>query len=1249
MNPELPEDARPNLLPLVDASGGDFYTQGDGYATPVGVNAQEDQGFVFAGAEDVGVMDPRALRFHDLQQETPNGAADRRLAPQIVTDYSAPYEDVKDGQAPYGQPEYITAANRSTREADTTGRVAVTTSHRIVVDSEDERYALALTMREVPLAPAGVEHEVPPPKDSGAGGGLPPGVTIIQPGAPKGVDGASGSVITAQGGVSINGVFFSGGAAAQAAKEAAAAGGTAADCAAWARAATFGGSRPPIAGGNKTKSEPPPAKPEPDRNAAGSITPENHPAGYVWDRGQSRIGLLGTLVDPGSAGGSYFPGKDGTPIGPLPLRHDAQVTMGPELVGRVLFVSEDAANVQRGDGTAFKGEMWFDSQRANIDTELGLETGQWRPVIHVSADIPASKDPPPFWSPENEPEEPEEEEENNPEKKPGAGKRPKPGRGKGDSGGKKKPTPPEDEGEPRKPGDGFKEPGGYAEPIAPEGQSRDYTGRGIPCPNSVAGVPTRKGAATLSGVKRIKAGLRDFHGHPAITMTPTGDMVLGGFAGGAPPRGVRVTGPDDRPGRLTVGLGGGSGQRVGGFDVESGPSEGVKGGSIERENRARKRRARERAKKREQDRIDRLKQKEQAANAAGKKVKAKRLKKARKRAEDRQRERRERSDRLKKWRDSQKERAQERVRRAKEAKERKRRKREKLRERERKRRGDRSSEDERREKDRKRVGLPEGGYIIGGGRVLTGDGGNFTAEEIAEAERKAAEERRKKYGDPRLGFPLSFGEANVLTNPMPYLGQPGGPRLLEDHAHLMTATVRAVQDVVVGAFGGPSFLAANIGVVHQNRPQNPPAGSRIGAHWTCYDGQLDIGAGQDCVELISTLEASAGDTVTASSGGVVRVIREHVGGGSIRDDRPLVLLENDRAINQGRVKADMISDLDRRFYVSHGQELTAAKVRAYRTPGETGRLFEVGTIHKKSRAVSDAFVYVDSADGILASRKGFAAREGAGLDLYDEEENTQIQLQNAGEGLVQLIDPTSVTTPTLYVQNLSCSKLTCVDLDPENVTMDPVASRPTPLAASKRGTWWDSGTNSLVVWDGTTDRTIPGRCARVYHPNANVPGPSALSGQVWSWGGLGVMRYTQTTITPDGAMAVASGEGSELTITDVGSDGSLACSWSGHLPSNFKGWNTNGIRLRHKLFAITTGSAQITLTITAPAPTFTVSTTTRSSLSSADGSYQWITAAGSGLSALTAGDFFTIGLTVTFSGGTDSATLLLGRIEIDHD
>ncbi|MEK9811360.1 MAG: hypothetical protein VW362_12985, partial [Candidatus Nanopelagicales bacterium] len=70
-----------------------------------------------------------------------------------------------------------------------------------------------------------------------------------------------------------------------------------------------------------------PASPVPqierNRNPLGNVAPGDYPAGYVNDGVET--GLLGTFFCPSVRGGEYFKGREGTPIGPLPMRHDAQV------------------------------------------------------------------------------------------------------------------------------------------------------------------------------------------------------------------------------------------------------------------------------------------------------------------------------------------------------------------------------------------------------------------------------------------------------------------------------------------------------------------------------------------------------------------------------------------------------------------------------------------------------------------------------------------------------------------------------------------------------------------------------------------------------------------------------------------------------------------------------------------------------------------------------------------------------------
>ena len=160
------ESGRPDLNIWIDATEGDFYSLGRQWCAPVGINSQlsEEGWFAYAEEADVGILDPYCMRFHDLLKQAPGGHEDRRMSIQVLNDYAGPYDDPADPgkEAPHGQSEFITASNRSTREADTDGRTAIPSSHRRVIDSEDQRYALALTIREIPLSGADTSSMTPP-------------------------------------------------------------------------------------------------------------------------------------------------------------------------------------------------------------------------------------------------------------------------------------------------------------------------------------------------------------------------------------------------------------------------------------------------------------------------------------------------------------------------------------------------------------------------------------------------------------------------------------------------------------------------------------------------------------------------------------------------------------------------------------------------------------------------------------------------------------------------------------------------------------------------------------------------------------------------------------------------------------------------------------------------------------------------------------------------------------------------------
>lgn len=146
----------------VDASRGGFYEPG-GAADLVTIftdEHEEDVAHPLPEERATGFLDPRALRFHDLQRDVPGtDVPDRRLAPQIVNDWEGPYSPARPGDAPFGQPELFTSLNRSTREVDLFGRVALPSSMRRPVGSEDGRYVLALAITAPRMDPIAYEEE----------------------------------------------------------------------------------------------------------------------------------------------------------------------------------------------------------------------------------------------------------------------------------------------------------------------------------------------------------------------------------------------------------------------------------------------------------------------------------------------------------------------------------------------------------------------------------------------------------------------------------------------------------------------------------------------------------------------------------------------------------------------------------------------------------------------------------------------------------------------------------------------------------------------------------------------------------------------------------------------------------------------------------------------------------------------------------------------------------------------------------
>lgn len=692
-----------SVLVLVDASEGDFYSRGTHGATPfLALDQTTADGVPFAGRKGQGYPDPRSWRLHDLGT-TLGGQDDLRVSVQVVNDYEGEYASPgSPGEAPLGQPEWFTGRNRSTREADLAGRVALPGSQRKIVDSEDGRYALALTLGDTGAAPV-----VPVAAQVQAEGELPPGIKFNAAGTER-TAGGFGSVARSVESVTFSsgptggaGLTFFGADAVRAARDALAAGGSVQDAARWASAAANGRARPPLQDAGQTRTRTPaPAAPPPPARAA-----RNKPAGYVVNDA-GRVGQLGTVLDPSLQPKHWHVGREGSRIGIAPVRHDAQVGMrvgGEILVGRVAFEAEDASSYGRGRGRPIKGRMAFDRTRANKDSALGDEVGQWVPVLELDPSDVEGRDPTRIALPggikgkgkEKDKDEEKDEEETGP--------------------GPVRTIPwwvevPVKGSDPIVVPDGTEQTfdgigsiqDGQVQLFGDGLQQRDLTGPGTPCPNSVGAIPS-EGDPWADQVAGI---------------TAEGVAILGGSAG-------------------ATSLGGALGNALKGQLVAPG----------------------------------------HVAVSTG----------------------------------------------------------------------------------------PDGQVLLGGG-----------TEALA-------------IDTVPGGEPIALGQQSVLSAPVPFWGQAGGPRTLEGWSQWITSTVRGLQRVVQGAFGGPGYLAANMALVHKNTQGNPPSPSVIAHDYAALPGQQLV-VTAPALEVSSTLRAEQGSTIDAPAGaGCARFVRAVQG--SVRDDRAALAVE----------------------------------------------------------------------------------------------------------------------------------------------------------------------------------------------------------------------------------------------------------------------------------------------------------------------------------------------------------------------
>jgi len=122
-------------------------------------------------------------------------------------------------------------------------------------------------------------------------------------------------------------------------------------------------------------------------------------AGYVWDNQKNFSGLLDTFFETRHSD-AYGAGREGTPYGILSERTDAHFDWpGSFEHGRIHFQRIDLSQVPVG-GIKYKCSLGFDPTVANVDSELGKESGQWRPWYHcVDGPEKDPRKPPPPGDP----------------------------------------------------------------------------------------------------------------------------------------------------------------------------------------------------------------------------------------------------------------------------------------------------------------------------------------------------------------------------------------------------------------------------------------------------------------------------------------------------------------------------------------------------------------------------------------------------------------------------------------------------------------------------------------------------------------------------------------------------------------------------------------------------------------------------------------------------------------------------------
>lgn len=221
-------------------------------------------------------------------------------------------------------------------------------------------------------------------------------------------------------------------------------------------------------------------------------------------------------------------------------------------------------------------------------------------------------------------------------------------------------------------------------------------------------------------------------------------------------------------------------------------------------------------------------------------------------------------------------------------------------------------------------------------------------------------------------------------------------------------------------------------------------------------------------------------------------------------------------------------------------------------------------------------------------------------------------------------------------------------IDPTGLVLDKQSS--TSIGGSLVGIWASNGTvtgteDGAAYWDQAgVRRRVAAPLKLVGTPSLHKIAATAIQTNVLSYSGIGLVETAYTVDEPTIAMvAAAAGEGAAVKIAQQ-ADGNMTAviRWRVYTPEGMNSWATEGIRVRHQLTAIGSGTVSVALAITDE--TSGHGSSTRTGLTSADGSRQWVGIAGAALTGLSAGEWVHVELTLSCAS-TGGVTLDVGRIE----